>query len=100
MTAETKTPRPFVRAGGEFLVIVASILAAFALDAWWDARTESHKMREKLQALEAELVTTGSSSLRSATGSSPRVQRWPRSWSSSRRRHLCKIRMRSRFSWT
>jgi hypothetical protein len=37
---------------------VASILAAFALDAWWDARIESQRMLEKLQALEAELATT------------------------------------------
>jgi hypothetical protein len=58
MTADVQAQRPLIRAGSEFLIIVASILAAFALDAWWDARIESQRMLEKLQALEAELATT------------------------------------------
>jgi hypothetical protein len=58
MTADVQAQRPLIRAGSEFLIIVASILATFALDACWDARIESQRMLEKLQALEAELATT------------------------------------------
>jgi hypothetical protein len=47
-----------LRAGSEFLVIVLSILAAFALDAWWDSRVEDQMVHETLHALEAELITT------------------------------------------
>lgn len=39
----------------EGLVIVASILVAFALDAWWDERVEDRRGREALVALGDEL---------------------------------------------
>jgi len=37
-------------------VIVVSILAAFTLDAWWDARAEESQVHARLQTLETELV--------------------------------------------
>jgi len=39
----------------DLLVIVGSILIAFALDAWWDGRTRASQEREALIALRAEL---------------------------------------------
>ena len=40
----------------EGLVIVVSILLAFALDAWWDGRQEAEIEKEMLTALESELA--------------------------------------------
>ncbi len=40
----------------EALVIVASILAAFALDRWWDARSDRVDERATLQALQSEFL--------------------------------------------
>jgi len=38
------------------LSVVASILLAFAIDAWWDARTEGAEKNELLTAFRKELV--------------------------------------------
>lgn len=40
----------------ESFVIVASILAAFALDAWWDERQERQEERVALEAMQAEFA--------------------------------------------
>ncbi|MDH3207958.1 MAG: hypothetical protein OEO79_15235 [Gemmatimonadota bacterium] len=41
----------------ESFVVVASILAAFALDAWWDRRSESAALREALDGVRLELLS-------------------------------------------
>ena len=58
MTQQKRSRSILSRAFVEFLVIVASILAAFALDAWWESRDQRLRVLERLEALEAELVTT------------------------------------------
>jgi hypothetical protein len=58
MANDSPTSRRLARAGLEFLVIVASILAAFALDAWWDSRAERDRVLTRLSALETELEST------------------------------------------
>lgn len=45
-----------VKLAVEGLVIVASILLAFALDAWWEGRQESEIEQEMLTALQSELA--------------------------------------------
>jgi hypothetical protein len=42
----------------EFVVIVGSILAAFALDAWWSARIEDRETRARLETLRVEFEAT------------------------------------------
>lgn len=42
----------------EFVVIVGSILAAFALDAWWTARSEDRDTRARLETLRDEFEAT------------------------------------------
>jgi len=42
----------------EAFLIVVSILLAFAIDAWWDARQEDGRRIELLQALRADLIAT------------------------------------------
>gem|GEM_PF-4170323 len=39
----------------EALAVLAAILAAFALDAWWDGRVEEREMRDALDAVRVEL---------------------------------------------
>ena len=58
MTHRERSRSVLSRAVVEFLVIVVSILAAFALDAWWESRSERARVVERLEALEAELLTT------------------------------------------
>ena len=58
MTHRERSRSVLSRAFVEFLVIVVSILAAFALDAWWESHGERQRVMERLEALEAELVTT------------------------------------------
>ena len=45
---------PWLRFLGEGVVIIASILLAFAIDAWWGGRQEARIAAEYLSALEAE----------------------------------------------
>lgn len=42
----------------EFLVIVGSILAAFALDAWWTARSDDQETRARLETIRDEFEAT------------------------------------------
>jgi hypothetical protein len=42
----------------EAVLIVASILLAFAIDAWWDGRQQDERRMELLQALHADLTAT------------------------------------------
>ena len=49
--------RSLSRFGIEFLVIVASILAAFALDAWWNGRVEQNDVRAQLRTVGTEFAT-------------------------------------------
>jgi hypothetical protein len=58
MTDDSPSSHPLVKAGLEFFVIVVSILAAFALQAWWDSRTETEQALGRLRALETELIST------------------------------------------
>ena len=58
MTGEPRKARQIARASVEFFVIVASILAAFGLDAWWDSRGERDRVLARLRALETELEAT------------------------------------------
>lgn len=44
--------------GAEFLLIVVSILAAFALQAWWSARVEGEQMHARLGTLRDEFDAT------------------------------------------
>jgi hypothetical protein len=39
----------------EAIAVLAAILAAFALDAWWDQRVEEREMREALSAVSVEI---------------------------------------------
>lgn len=43
----------------EMVLIVASILIAFFLDAWWDERIEARALDEALQAVRNDLLATG-----------------------------------------
>lgn len=45
-----------VRLAIESLVIIASILAAFALDTWWDGVRERRQERDALESLQAEFT--------------------------------------------
>ncbi|NNF57049.1 MAG: hypothetical protein HKN04_02305 [Rhodothermaceae bacterium] len=47
---------PWKRVLIEGVVIVASILLAFAIDAWWDRQTTAGETHQALRAIEAELV--------------------------------------------
>jgi len=42
--------------GAESIAIVASILLAFGIDAWWDARSETNRTNDLLRNLEVEWV--------------------------------------------
>lgn len=54
------------RAVVEGVVIVASILLAFALDAWWDARGEAEAERGYISRIEADLAETRAGILQNA----------------------------------
>lgn len=45
---------PWKRIGVEAAAIVASILSAFAIDAWWDARVDLSRSKAQLRTLEIE----------------------------------------------
>jgi hypothetical protein len=47
---------PWIRIFAEAVVVVGSILLAFAIDAWWDYRGELRQEDEIVQALEAEFT--------------------------------------------
>jgi hypothetical protein len=53
MTTESRIP--FRRLATESLVIVASILLAFAIDAWWEERREREAQLERLSRVAAEI---------------------------------------------
>lgn len=53
LSPETRGPRSFLVEG---FVIVASILLAFGIDAWWDTAREARERDELLDQLEAELA--------------------------------------------
>ena len=53
-----KTWRVASTSAGEVLLIVAGILIAFFLDAWWDDRIDRIEMREALQAVRLDFVST------------------------------------------
>lgn len=53
---ENKMKIPWLRIGAEGVVIVASILFAFAVDAWWAERQEREIEREDLERLHAEFI--------------------------------------------
>ena len=55
---ENSTGRRATRLLVEGAVIVASILLAFGIDAWWDARTERTQERALLTALAEDLAAT------------------------------------------
>ena len=44
-------------AGRDVVLIVVSIMIAFALDAWWDGLGERKAQREQVEALRSEFVT-------------------------------------------
>lgn len=46
------------RVTGEGLIIVVSILLAFAIDAWWDGQVERREEQEILSALAADFGST------------------------------------------
>ena len=52
----TASKIPWRRVLIEGVVIVGSILLAFAIDAWWDRQTTAGETHQALRALEAELV--------------------------------------------
>jgi hypothetical protein len=47
---------PWARLGAESLTIVASILLAFAIDAWWDGRQAAAREADVLRALAVEVA--------------------------------------------
>lgn len=47
---------PWKRIGVEALAIVASILLAFAIDAWWDERGDQHRIKDQLRSLTIEFA--------------------------------------------
>ena len=51
-----KTSIPWTRVFLEGAVIVASILLAFGIEAWWDGRQERAEERDALEALAADFV--------------------------------------------
>lgn len=53
----TDRSRLAARLALESFVIIASILAAFALDTWWDTRQEREEEQETLAALRVEFTT-------------------------------------------
>ena len=55
MGVEPDTQLNWIRLGIEGVVIVASILFAFGLQAWWDHRKDAETERQMLIALESEL---------------------------------------------
>lgn len=50
-----RTPIPWLRVFAEGAVIVASILLAFGIDAWWEGRRERAEERDALEALAADV---------------------------------------------
>jgi hypothetical protein len=59
----------------EALVIVGSILLAFAIDAAWDARQEREELREVLEGLRTELVENRELIAESRSGTSLGIER-------------------------
>lgn len=53
---EAKRRLPWERFAVESFVIVASILLAFAIDAWWDDREQSRRTSQYLAALDGEFA--------------------------------------------
>ena len=51
-------PIPWLRLGAESVAIVGSILLAFAIDAWWDARVERTEEQAHLMALQDQFERT------------------------------------------
>ena len=51
---------PWLRIGAESIAIVGSILLAFAIDAWWDARSARRSEHDLLSTLAAELAAAQS----------------------------------------
>jgi len=49
---------PWARFGFEGVLIVASILAAFSIDAWWDGRQEARTRMELVSTLKLDFETT------------------------------------------
>ena len=47
---------PWARFGVEAILIIASILAAFAIEAWWDSRSDRNEERVLLGALAQDAV--------------------------------------------
>ena len=57
MSPTSRTQLPWLRMFAEGVVVVASILMAFAIDAWWAARQTAAVERELLTRLEAGFET-------------------------------------------
>ena len=77
------TPQiPWARVLVEGVVIVASILLAFGIDAWWEQRQDREEERRILQALTglhgARVPTMQSSRLNSIVGSGSGAKALPR----------------------
>ena len=49
---------PWLRVGVEGVVIVGSILLAFALDAWWDDRNRENELLAQLEVVAGEMQST------------------------------------------
>ena len=56
MTKTSQSGIPWVRLIAQGVSIVASILLAFAIDAWWQSRLEDRAVREILVSLHEEFT--------------------------------------------
>lgn len=59
---------PWLRISVEGVAVVASILLAFAIDAWWDERVDRRTEKEELLKLQAEFQVNTDRNLRSSGG--------------------------------
>ena len=56
--AKSSGSKSVVQAAKEFIVILVSILAAFALDAWWDNSVAERRTQNELESVKVELTQT------------------------------------------
>jgi hypothetical protein len=56
MTDERRPVRPGLRGLAEMFLIVVSILCAFALDSWWDGRSDSADRQQLARLLHADFI--------------------------------------------
>jgi len=66
---------PWFRVFAEGVVIVASILLAFGIDAWWDQRQEDDRIQATLSSVAAEIAANESELRRAIDGNEESMQR-------------------------